>query len=195
MNWILLDYGNVLSLAQPAADAEAMARAAGVGPAVFDQRYWQHRLAFDAGSLTPADYWSLVAGRPVTGAELDGLIAMDVASWAHPDEGTVALLDELLTGGRDVALLSNAPACVADGLDELPWIAAIPRRFYSARMGLVKPDRKIYEEVARELGADPADVVFVDDRPENVAGAEAAGMTGVHHTGAEALREALRRRH
>ncbi len=191
MTWILLDYGNVLSLAQPAADAEAMAHAAGTDPAAFGQGYWQHRLAFDAGSLTPADYWSLVAGRPVTGAELDGLIAMDVASWAHPDEGTVALLAELLAAGRDVALLSNAPACVADGLDELPWIAAIPRRFYSARMGLVKPDRKIYEEVARELGADPADVVFVDDRPENVAGAEAAGMTGVHYTGVDALRATL----
>jgi putative hydrolase of the HAD superfamily len=58
-------------------------------------------------------------------------------------------------------------------------------------MGLAKPDRKIYEEVARELGADPADVVFVDDRPENVAGAEAAGMTGVHYTGVDALRATL----
>ncbi len=191
MNWILLDYGNVLSLAQPAADAEAMARAAGADPAAFARGYWQHRLAFDAGSLTPADYWSLVAGRPVAGAELDHLIALDVASWAHPDEGAVALLGELPAAGRGVALLSNAPACVADGLDELPWIAAIPRRFYSARMGLVKPDPKIYEEVARELGTDPAAVVFVDDRPENVAGAEAAGMTGVHYTGAGALRATL----
>jgi putative hydrolase of the HAD superfamily len=193
VNWILLDYGNVLSLAQPAADAEAIARAAGVGPAVFDQRYWQHRLAFDAGSLTPADYWSLVAGRPVAGAELDTLIALDVASWAHPDAGTVALLDELLTAGRDVALLSNAPACVADGLDELPWIAAIPRRFYSARMGLAKPDRKIYEQVARELGARDVLRAVVDEDDVGGVGAEAAGMTGVHHTGAEALREALRR--
>ncbi|MET8004690.1 HAD family hydrolase [Nonomuraea glycinis] len=192
MNWILLDYGKVLSLAQPAADAEAMAHAAGADPTAFGQAYWQHRLAFDAGSLTPADYWSLVAGRPVTGAELDRLIALDVASWAHPDEEAVALLGELLAAGRDVALLSNAPARVADGLDELPWIAAIPRRFYSARMGLVKPDRKIYEKVARELDADPAGVVFVDDRPENVAGAEAAGMTGIHYTGADALRAALR---
>jgi putative hydrolase of the HAD superfamily len=191
VNWILLDYGNVLSLAQPAADAEAMAHAAGADPAAFGQGYWQHRLAFDAGSLTPADYWSLVAGRPVTGAELDRLIALDVASWAHPDEEAVALLGELLAAGRDVALLSNAPARVADGLDELPWIAAIPRRFYSGRMGLVKPDRKIYEEVARELGADPAGVLFVDDRPENVAAAEAAGMTGIHYTGAASLRTTL----
>ncbi|WP_336205078.1 HAD family hydrolase [Nonomuraea sp. LPB2021202275-12-8] len=192
MNWILFDYGNVLSLAQPAADAEAMAGAAGADPVAFRSRYWQHRLEFDGGSLSPADYWTRVAGRPLGGAEVARLIDMDVASWAHPDEGTVTLLGELLAAGRDVALLSNAPACVADGLDELPWIAGIPRRFYSGRLGLVKPGRQIYDLVARELGAAPARVVFVDDRPENVAGAEAAGMTGVRFTGADALREVLR---
>ncbi|MFD2353186.1 HAD-IA family hydrolase [Nonomuraea ferruginea] len=116
---------------------------------------------------------------------------MDAASWSHPDEGSLAILRELLERGRDVALLSNAPACVADALDELPWIAAIPHRFYSARLGLVKPDRRIYEHVAAELAADPADVLFVDDREDNVEGARAAGMRAVRYTGASALRAHL----
>ncbi|MFD0477447.1 HAD-IA family hydrolase [Nonomuraea thailandensis] len=121
------------------------------------------------------------------------LVAMDVASWAYPNRGTITLLGELLEAGRDVALLSNAPVCVGDGLDELPWVAAIGHRFYSGRMGLVKPDREIYEELARGLGADPAEIVFIDDRPENVEGAERAGMTGVRFTDATALRAALPR--
>ncbi|TDE37739.1 HAD family phosphatase [Nonomuraea mesophila] len=192
MTWIVFDYGGVLSLPQPESDADAMARAAGADPEVFGSGYWEHRLAFDRGSLTPFTYWSAVLGRPVTHSEVARLVAMDIASWAHPDAGTVALLGELIEAGRDVALLSNAPVCVSDGLDELPWIAAIGRRFYSGRMGLVKPDREIYDEVARALGADPSDIVFVDDRPENVRGAERAGMTGVHFTGAAALGTTLR---
>lgn len=191
MRWILFDYGNVLSLAQPVAEAEAMARAAGADPAEFLREYWAHRLEFDRGALGPAEYWAKAAGRPLSAAELDRLIAMDVASWSHPDEGSLAILRELLEQGRDVALLSNAPACVADALDELPWIAAIPHRFYSARLGLVKPDRRIYEHVAAELAADPADVLFVDDREDNVEGARAAGMRAVRYTGAPALRAHL----
>ncbi|GAA3665776.1 HAD family phosphatase [Nonomuraea antimicrobica] len=190
MTWIVFDYGGVLSLPQPDSDNAAMARAAGAEPAAFKRGYWEHRLEFDRG-LSPYAYWSAVLGRPVTQSETARLVAMDVASWARPNEGTVALLGELLESGRDVALLSNAPVCMGEGLDELPWVAAIGRRFYSGKMGLVKPDREIYDEMARELGADPSEIVFIDDREENVEGAERAGMTGVHFTDAVTLRAAL----
>ncbi|MEU0566118.1 HAD family phosphatase [Nonomuraea sp. NPDC005983] len=192
MMWIVFDYGNVLSLPQPESEAGEMARMVRADPAVFSRRYWEHRLDFDRATLTPEGYWSAVTGRQVTSAELDQLISMDVASWAHPDEGTLSFLRELLDQGGDVALLSNAPACVADGLDELPWIAAIDRRYYSGRMGMVKPDKEIFDHLAEELAADPAEIVFIDDRPENVEGARRAGMTGVHFTTADALRETLR---
>ncbi|MEW1841620.1 HAD family phosphatase [Nonomuraea angiospora] len=191
MTWIVFDYGGVLCLPQLDSDNEAMARAVGVDPEAFRHGYWEHRLEFDRGSLRPLDYWSAVLGRPATPSELARLVAMDVASWAYPNESTVALLGELIVAGRDVALLSNMPVCVGDGLDELPWIAEVGHRFYSGRMGLVKPDREIYDEMARALGADPSEIVFIDDREENVEGAERAGMTGVHFTDASTLRGTL----
>ncbi|MEV0622797.1 HAD family phosphatase [Nonomuraea sp. NPDC050404] len=191
MTWIVFDYGGVLSLPQPDSDAEAMARAVDVEPETFKRGYWEHRLEFDRGSLTPHAYWSAVIGRTATHNEVARMVAMDVASWAYPNTGTVGLLGELIEAGRDVALLSNAPVCVGEGLDELPWIAAIGHRFYSGRMGLVKPDREIYDELARDLGTDPAEVFFIDDRPENVEGARRAGMNGVHFTPGTDLRAAL----
>ncbi|MEO3867737.1 HAD family phosphatase [Nonomuraea sp. B12E4] len=192
MTWIVFDYGGVLCLPQTESDADAMAQAVEADPEAFKRAYWEHRLEFDRAGLTPFDYWSAVLGRPATQAEIARLVAMDVASWAYPDTGTVALLGELIEAGRDVALLSNAPICIGDGVDELPWIAAIGRRFYSGRMGLVKPDREIYDRMAGELGADPSEIVFIDDREENVEGAARAGMTGLHFTGAAPLRVALR---
>ncbi|WP_344580674.1 HAD-IA family hydrolase [Nonomuraea roseoviolacea] len=191
MKWIVFDYGNVLSLDQPEADVEAMIRESGADPEAFLDGYWKHRLDFDRGTLTPEEFWSAALGRSVAAEQVTRLNALDLASWSHPDEGTVALLGELLAAGRPVGLLSNAPACVADGLDALPWIAAIPHRVYSGRIGLVKPDRAIYDHLARELDADPVDVVFVDDRPDNVAGARAAGMTALAFTTAAALRADL----
>ncbi|MFI7441771.1 HAD family hydrolase [Nonomuraea indica] len=193
MTWIVFDYGNVLSLDQPDAEVEAMARTAGIDLETFRAGYWKHRLDYDRGSLTDADYWSAVLGRSAGPAEIDRLSALDVASWSHPDEGTVAILRELMAAGTAVALLSNAPARTADGLDRLPWIAAIPHRVYSGRIGLVKPGRDIYDHLADRLGAHPADIVFIDDRPENVEGARLAGMTGVPFTTAAALRHALAR--
>ncbi|MEZ0073072.1 HAD-IA family hydrolase [Planotetraspora sp. GP83] len=188
MKHVLFDYGNVISLAQDAADVARMAQ----GVPGFEERYWDLRLDFDRATLDPGEYWSRVYGRPLGGAELDRMIAMDVASWSRPNEETVAIIDELAADGVPLALLSNAPVCIADGLDELPFLAPIRPRFYSGRMGLVKPDLEIYRRVAEGLGVPPGDIVFVDDRLENIAGAEAAGMAGIHFRDAATLRDDLK---
>jgi putative hydrolase of the HAD superfamily len=46
--------------------------------------------------------------------------------------------------------------------------------------GIAKPDPRAYTQAAEGMGLDPAAIVFVDDDPANVAGADAAGMVGVH---------------
>ena len=43
------------------------------------------------------------------------------------------------------------------------------------------------------LEAGPADVIFLDDRPDNVAAAAALGIRSIHFTGPEAARAALAR--
>jgi 2-haloacid dehalogenase len=58
---------------------------------------------------------------------------------------------------------------------------------------LVKPDPAIYARAIERFGIDPAATLFVDDRPENVRGAEAAGMRGHLFRDAPALVEALAR--
>ena len=60
-----------------------------------------------------------------------------------------------------------------------------PASFYfdtivlSSSVGLVKPDRRIYELAATELGCDLGACVFVDDLQKNVEGAIAAGMQAI----------------
>lgn len=56
---------------------------------------------------------------------------------------------------------------------------------------LVKPDPAIFALAIARFGIDPGTALFVDDRPENVAAAEAAGLVGHLFTGAEPLRAAL----
>ncbi|MFC6080549.1 HAD family hydrolase [Sphaerisporangium aureirubrum] len=192
MKWLLFDYGEVLCHAQPQADRDRLVAASGADAGPFWEGYWRHRLEFDRGTLTPGEYWSLVLGRAAGEAETGTLVELDVRGWTHQNDDSVAVMEELAAEGRAVALLSNAPDCVADGVERLPWIQAMPARFYSARLGLVKPDVEIYLRVAAELGADPGEVVFVDDRLVNVEGAEKAGMAAVHYRDPETLRADLR---
>ncbi len=62
---------------------------------------------------------------------------------------------------------------------------------FSCFLGSVKPEPECYLAVLAMLGARPQDVIFFDDRPENVAGAAALGIRGVHFTTPQAARTAL----
>ena len=46
--------------------------------------------------------------------------------------------------------------------------------------GIMKPDPAAYELALDALGLPPDRVLFVDDQPKNVAGAEAAGIPAIH---------------
>ncbi|MEU9886027.1 HAD family phosphatase [Sphaerisporangium sp. NPDC051011] len=192
MKWVLFDYGEVLSHAQPEDDRVRLAEAAGVDSDRFWRGYWEHRLEFDRGVLSPSAYWSEVLGRRMRDPEVERLVRLDVESWSHINEDTVAIIEELRTSGTRVALLSNAPVCLADRIELMPWASTMNARFYSGHLGLVKPDAEIYLRVAAELGARPSDFVFVDDRLVNVSGAESAGMSAIHFRGATQLRDALK---
>lgn len=62
----------------------------------------------------------------------------------------------------------------------------------SYEVGAMKPDPRIYADAVAKLTLPPAACVFIDDLAENVEGARAAGMRGIHYTGPEALEIALR---
>ncbi|WP_264030377.1 HAD family hydrolase [Cellulosimicrobium sp. SH8] len=62
----------------------------------------------------------------------------------------------------------------------LGYDAEFDTSWYSCELGLAKPDPRFFVEAARRIGAEPGEVLFVDDTARNVEGARAAGMVGVH---------------
>jgi putative hydrolase of the HAD superfamily len=61
----------------------------------------------------------------------------------------------------------------------------------SCYLGLRKPDLAIYLRALDILRRPAARILFIDDRPENVAGAEAAGFKAIRFLGADVLRPEL----
>ncbi|MEV8317495.1 GNAT family N-acetyltransferase [Streptomyces sp. NPDC059900] len=90
-----------------------------------------------------------------------------------------------------VALVTNATPWLDDDLAELGIADLAHTVVGSAGVGIVKPDRRIYEIALERAGVRAERCLFVDDRKENVDAAVALGMTGLHYTGPDDLREAL----
>jgi glucose-1-phosphatase len=52
--------------------------------------------------------------------------------------------------------------------------------FVSSKIGLRKPDTEAYDHVVKAIGLPAHRIVFFDDLAENIAGAQAYGLTAIH---------------
>lgn len=191
---VVFDYGEVLSMSPSEHDRAAIVAVAESTDDVFWPVYWAHRDDLDHGVVTVAEYWARVGadlGREYSPSHVQRLWAVDFRSWISVEPGAIDILDDLQAGGTRLALLSNAGFDFGDPFRRSPMGRYFERVFVSAEVGLIKPDPEIYRLVARELGVEPADLVFVDNKPENVAGAESIGVTGHVFTGVADLRTFL----
>ncbi|PRY32265.1 HAD-IA family hydrolase [Pseudosporangium ferrugineum] len=179
---LLIDFGEVISVAQPAADVTAMADAAGLPAAEFSARYWACRPGYDGGG-SARDYWHDVLGAAPGPTLLRRLVELDVASWLHLNPDAMRMLALVHAAGVPVSLLSNAPLELARELDRHPGLGPFRRLLFSADLGLTKPDPAIYAAALGLLGARPGAVVFADDRAPNVTAAVALGLRALVCTG------------
>ena len=58
--------------------------------------------------------------------------------------------------------------------------ALFEKTFYSDELLAVKPEPEIYDRAAALAGVVPAETLFIDDNPKNVAGARARGWNAYH---------------
>ncbi len=96
---------------------------------------------------------------------------------ASPEIGrSVRLLRALRARGVPVFALSNFGIGTFEMAEaEYPFLREFDRAFVSGHLGLAKPDPAIYELVERETGFSGADLLFADDREDNIAAAAARG--------------------
>ncbi|MET7637344.1 HAD-IA family hydrolase [Streptomyces sp. NPDC005438] len=101
---------------------------------------------------------------------------------------------ELLRRVRELmplVLVSNASVSLEEDLESLGLADLAHSVVNSARVGVVKPEEKIYRIASERAGVAVERCLFVDDRRENTDAAQALGMTAVCFRGVDDLRAAL----
>lgn len=73
-------------------------------------------------------------------------------------------------------MLSNALPNLSDTAKGL---AADDKIFVSYKLGLLKPDAEIYEQILTLLKAKPEEVIFIDDKLKNIETAKSIGINGI----------------
>lgn len=170
---------------------------------VLDRFHLDHA-EFEARHLKPNDAWERDA---ITAREyLDATVFYEPRNFTRDDflqailaesvllpNGALGILQELAASGKYMlGTLNNEARETNDYRFQRYEIRkCIDVAFSSCYVGLRKPEAAIYRRALDVLGRPGERVLFIDDRQENVAGAEAAGMKGLRFDGADRLRRDL----
>lgn len=145
------------------------------------------------GELDP-EAWAAEIGRRV--AADHGVDAAAVGelwrtnAW-HVDRAVVDLIRSVRATGARTACFSNATPHLERDLAAAGADDAFDVVVNSSRIGAVKPEPEAFAAACEALASDPAEVLFVDDRVENVHGALAHGIHAVRFHDADRFRAVL----
>lgn len=192
INWLVFDLGDVVLKRTEA--IPDLAQLLAVPPERLQSAYWTYRRDYDLDSDATA-FWSAIAkdaGAPPPDPELiDRLVRLDDAGWSVSDADVLTLMDDAAAAGLRLAVLSNAPSSMGRLISRQPWARVFDPLLFSGDLGMLKPEERIYRHLLDAIGAEAAEVAFLDDRADNVAGATALGIRAVQFTGAADARTRL----
>ena len=195
---VLFDYGLVLS-GPPNPEAWAkMLAITGLDEPAFDAAYWAPRHDYDRGTHTGPNYWRTAgqhAGVELTDAQVEALIAADNQLWTQSNQPMIDFALRLQAAGTRTGILSNLGDSMMHGvLAAMPWLSGFDYLLWSHTLGLAKPEQEIYLRAAEGLATPPAQILFIDDREVNIAGALAVGMQTIQYTSHEQFEQQMEAR-
>lgn len=192
---VIFDFGEVLCPRAPREEFAPMARILRLTPQRFLERYGQNRLDYDRGDLSSEEYWkgfALETGIALNPAEVAELERGDLALWSRMDPVLLDWAQRLRVAGIRIGLVSNMFIALACELRRsAEWLRSFDALTFSSEIRLTKPHPEIYMHNLRQLDVAVAEVLFLDDRPENVKGAITLGMQGLVYTNAKQLGQDL----
>ena len=144
------------------------------------------------GEISAAEFWDRAKESWDLQISTDEIASVWLRAY-EPIDGTVAIVDRLRAAGYEMLFLSNN---VQERIDYLESAYGFLHRFedgvLSHRVGLKKPDPKIYQLVLEKASCPAAQCVFVDDKPPMLEPAERIGMSVVAFESPDQLERQLR---
>jgi putative hydrolase of the HAD superfamily len=155
------------------------------------QRLMEHKTfkQFNRGQLTPEEFH-----RQIT-SEFNVEISYNdfVEKWCDvfsPMPGMYELV-EALSGKYILGILSDTDPLHWKKIIKYPVIKFFQNPTLSFNIKTSKPDPKAFELAAKSVNTAPANCIYIDDLPKNVAGAENAGMKAIKFVSAGQLKREL----
>ncbi len=198
IKFFYFDLGNVLVDFSVDMACTQLAQVLEVAPAEVSAELFEKGLQtrYETGEISTVEFCEFLNirwGRGKSVAEIERA-ASDMFALNHD---TLHLARQIKQAGIPIGILSNTcPAhweFLAAGMLR-DWLGEFDHVVLSYEEKVMKPHRDIYDAASSRSQTHPSQIMFVDDRMENVVGARQAGLVAEPFLGALQLRQQLQDR-
>ncbi|MFH1294696.1 MAG: HAD family phosphatase [Candidatus Aenigmatarchaeota archaeon] len=127
------------------------------------------------GEVSSSEFWKSAESSLKVG-NIDMLRQIFFDSYCIKDD-SVKLIKELRNNDVKVAFLSNSPEDRVNYLDEkYKFISLFDFGLFSFQAHAWKPDPEMFEEFLKRFGLKPNEIIYIDDKEENLVPAKKLGM-------------------
>ena len=148
-------------------------------------------LRFESGLLTRRRFFDEMVGATGFAGKLDEFVA-DFADIFVPIPPMIDLHAELRQRGLQTYIFSNTNDIAVEHIQRnFPFFKNFDGYIYSYQVGAMKPDPKIYGAMEKLSARRGREIIYLDDRPENIAAGAARGWRVILHESPEKTRTLL----
>jgi len=187
---VVFDYGGVICFIPSPEMRSELVRLSGLSAEVLWDLDRKYRGEWDRGTYDGIGHYRFMlakAGVSFADDRLARIVRADIESWSHINPDTVKLMRDIKASGLRVGILSNIPHDFPR--NSVPIFAEADIAVYSCDLGVIKPEAGIYEKLMQKACCLYEEVVFFDDKVDNVNKARELGIQAFLWEGAEQARE------
>ena len=199
IEFIYFDLGNVLVSFDHSRAWQQISGLTGIPPEDVEQILFNSGLQtqYEKGEISTEEFHKYFCRKMQVSISLGDLCSA-ASNIFEPIDDSIQLLQTLSQAGHRLGLLSNTCDChwqfFRNDVRFNFLHSSFEQTVLSFVEGRVKPDTDIYRIAANHANCDPASILFIDDKRENVKAAQSFGFDGVHFQALSGLRKELTKR-
>jgi len=190
IKFVVFDYGGVICFTPTPEMRTELVRLSGLSAEVLWDLDRKYRGEWDRGTYDGIGHYRFMLAKAGVSLGVDSLARIaraDIESWSHINPDTFRLMRDIKAAGLRLGILSNIPRDFPR--DGVPVFAEADIAVYSCDLGIIKPEAGIYENLVKKAGCMYEEIVFFDDKVDNVNKARELGIQAFLWEGADAARK------
>ena len=192
---VVFDWGNVLATPDRFMIVDFLCQTFALSETEFDAINLEKKQVLKKGK-SEIDFWHQLAKKkgitlpPDWATTYREVLKKSVGTY----EKMYEIVYELKKKQIKVGMLSNIDDRYVKLIKEFGFYTPFDPCLLSCEIGLEKPDPKAYQELLKAIKLPASDIVFIDDKIENVEAAKKMGIDAIAFTSAEQIRVELSKR-